>query len=367
MKTPAPERAAGRRKLAAKGQALPGGQEPIPDVPYLKKAIRSVGRLDPSKRPALKKLIIKRAKELNALNEPGVKGTWAFQGANDGRAVELVGPHGYEHGWIKVGGEADHHIALARKADSEGRHADAINHLTAAIGKTSDKSAAFHLTEMRSEMAARAMGRSYKPKARPKSLKALANDGDAVDLATTMPKRIPMVRGAEDVQMGYTAPGVISVTHKPTGMKLGTITPKGAGYGAAHADGTATPASGSQQGALAGLIRYHNQMAAQKNAKAAKAAAMAPGAGIASVKGYAGEQQALDLAMSVPANSASDGPRMTVMAGGKPSPVMAKLNLSAEGAKVYAKLRKKGLDHGAALAFAKRAAAMHAKAAAKAA
>ena len=363
MKTPAPERAAGRRKLAARGQALPGGQEPIPDVPYLKKAIRSVGRLDPAKRPALKNLIIKRAKALGALNEPGVKGTWAFQGANE---------------------------------------------------------------------------------------------AEAVDLAMAMPERTPMVRDAGDVQMARTSPGVITVTHKPTGMKVGTITPKPPGWAAMHADGTKTPASGSQAGAMAGLIRYHNQMAAQKNAKAA---AMAPGAGIASVKGYAGtsaktidlvgpggyshgwkfegtraqllshlaehhasgnvrgrrvgpknptiaqlheghaeqhamrsdlshrhgpdgtvlfntpqgwkpstnlagEQQALDLAMTVPANSSSDGPRMTVMAGGKPSPVMAKLNLSPEGAKVYAKLRKKGLGHGAAMAMAKRAASMHAKAAA---
>jgi hypothetical protein len=107
VKTPAPETAAGRRGLAAKGEALPGGEEPIPDVAYLKKAIRSVGRLDPAKRPALKALIRKRARELNAMNEPGVKGTWAFEGANGvGAAIELVGPKGYEHGWHYVGPQA---------------------------------------------------------------------------------------------------------------------------------------------------------------------------------------------------------------------------------------------------------------------
>lgn len=266
MKTPAPERAAGRRKLAAAGKALPGGEEPIPDLAYLKKAIRSVGRLDPSKRPALKALIRKRAKELNALNAPGVKGTWAFQAANE---------------------------------------------------------------------------------------------TEAIDLATA--RRMPLIRGAADVQMARTAPGVISVMHKSTGMKVGKITPKGAGYGAAHSDGTATPASGSQQGALAGLIRYHNQMAAQKNAKA-RDAAQAPGSGIAAVRGYAGEQPALDFA-SVPANSASDGPRVTSMAG-EASPAASKLGLAPEAAKVYAKLRGKGMKRGQALALAKRAAAMHAKAAA---
>ena len=48
MKTPASERAASREKLAAEGKALPGGEEPIPDLAYLKKAIRSV----PSRREA---------------------------------------------------------------------------------------------------------------------------------------------------------------------------------------------------------------------------------------------------------------------------------------------------------------------------
>jgi hypothetical protein len=285
VKTPAPERAAGRRALAARGQALPGGQDPIPDVAYLKKAIRSVGRLDPSKRPALKALIIRRAKELGALDEPGVKGTWAFQGSNDGEAIDLA----------------------------------------------------------------------------------------------TAPRRMPVIRGAADVQMSRTAPGVISVMHKSSGMKVGTITPQGAGYAGRHADGKDCPASGSQQGALAGLIAYHNQMAAKKNAAARDAASAGTGIWTA-MKGYAngaGEQAALDFTAaeagpvdlaaipvrSVPAVTSSDGPRVTMMSGGKPAEAAAsKLGLSPEAAAVYAKLRKKGLDHGAALSLAKRAAAMHAKA-----
>src|ERR1039457_2990630 len=66
VKTPAPERAAGRRALAAKGQALPGGEDPVPNLDFLKRAIRSVGRLDPSKRPALAALIRTRAKEVRS-------------------------------------------------------------------------------------------------------------------------------------------------------------------------------------------------------------------------------------------------------------------------------------------------------------
>jgi hypothetical protein len=282
--------------------------------------------------------------------------------ANDGEAIDLAGPYRFRHGWIRIGAaEPDHHIAEAKKAHAEGRHADAINHLTAAIGKTDDKSAKFHLTELRSEMAARRMGKTYKPKPRPKSLHAMANDGTgAIDLANS---RMPLIRGAADVQMGRSGPGVISVQHKSSGMKVGTITPKGAGYMATHSDGTGTPASGNQQGALAGLIRHHNQMAAQKNAKA-RDAAQAPAGGIAAVKGYAGDQPALDFAAPVPVVTSGDGPRVTSIGSGKASPAVAKLGLKPEAAKVYAKLRKKGMTHGQAMALAKRAAAMHAKSAA---
>lgn len=75
IKTPAPQRAAGRQKLARKGAALPDGSFPIPNVPYLKKAIRAVGRASAGKRPAIARLIRKRARALGAWNV--VKGSWA--------------------------------------------------------------------------------------------------------------------------------------------------------------------------------------------------------------------------------------------------------------------------------------------------
>jgi hypothetical protein len=356
VKTPAPQRAAGRKKLAAQGQALGDGSFPIPTVDYLKKAIRSVGRAPASKRPALKALIVKRAKQLNATNAPGVKGTWAFQGANDGAAIELA--YRYKHGWIKLGGAADEHIAKAKQADAEGRHADAINHLGAAISHTTDKSAAFHLTELKKEMAARAMGVPYKAKPLPKRLHAMANDSEAIDLAT--PRRMPMVRGAADVQLSRTGPGTITAQHKSSGMKIGTITPQGKGYAGAHADGTATGASGGQQGALAGLIAYHNQMAAK-----AKAGTAAGGA-----KAYtAGETDAVDLAGALPYTSnasATDGPRVTSMGAGKATKAAAPASgapsgLSAYGQGVYRKLLAKGMKPAVAAMFAKRADAMHDK------
>ena len=278
MKTPAPMRAAGRRALAAKGQALPGGQDPVPNLDFLKRAIRSVGRLDPAKRPALAALIRKRAKALKATNAPGVKDTWAFQGSNDTEAIDLA-----------------------------------------------------------------------------------------------MSGRLPLIRGAADVQMRRTSPSVVTVQHASTGAKVGTLIPAASGYQGVHADGTKTPASGSMGGAMAGLIAYHNRQAAAKKLPPAQQDGTAVMAG--SAKTLAGEQEALDLAGALPtytsASSSTDGPRITSMsAGKKPAsvpPVKLKLadqDMGDAWKQIYRKLIAKGLKPAQAAAMAKRAAAMHAKAAA---
>jgi hypothetical protein len=262
VKTPAPERPAGRKRLAAKGHALADGTAPVPDVAYLRKAIRAKGRVDPAKWPALKRLIVRRARQLKATGAPGVKGTWPFQGAN--------------------------------------------------------------------------------------------NDSEAIDLAA-MTRRMPMVRGAADVQMARTGPGVITVRHKSSGMKVGTITPSGHGYQATHADGTATGASGSQQGALSGLITHHN-----KRARGFPPAAEA--------KAYAGDSQAVDLAGALPFTSAAtstDGPRVTSASAGKPTATVKPAGgLSPYAAAIYRKFIAKGMKPAVAMGFAKRADVMHAKASA---
>lgn len=74
--TPAPQRAAGRRKLAKAKKALPDGSFPIPNVDYLGRAIRAVGRAAPGKRPALARLIRKRARELGSAGMAKLKGSW---------------------------------------------------------------------------------------------------------------------------------------------------------------------------------------------------------------------------------------------------------------------------------------------------
>jgi len=75
--TPTYERAAGRRKLAKKKQALGDGSFPIPNVSYLGKAIRAVGRAAPGKRLALARLIRKRARQLGSAGMAKLKGSWA--------------------------------------------------------------------------------------------------------------------------------------------------------------------------------------------------------------------------------------------------------------------------------------------------
>jgi hypothetical protein len=267
VKTPAPQRAAGRKKLAAAGMALSDGTAPIPDVAYLRKAIRAKGRVDPAKWPALKKLIVKRARELKATNAPGVKGTWAFQAAND---------------------------------------------------------------------------------------------KEAVDLAVTARAMMP-VRGGGDVQLAR-AGGKITAVHKGSGRKIGTIAPSGKGWAGTHADGTATGGSGSQQGALTGLIGYHNARARRSPAQQ-DSTADAGGA-----KAYAGDAGAVDLAgalpVTTPASSSMDGPRVTSTGAGKPAAAdVSTAGLSPYGLAVYKKFIAKKMKPAVALAFAKRADAMHAKAA----
>lgn len=399
MKTPAPERAANRRKLAAAGQALPGGSEPIPDVEYLKKAIRSVGRLDPSKRPALKKLIVKRARELKATSAPGVKGTWAFQGGNDGGALEFVGPEGFVHGWKYVGGGDRAHVKpLGMSASGSdihsgdrvkvagGMHKGATGTVMEKAGgnklyvKSDDGSTITaqdkHLYHTDAPAPA-ARAKLKLPRGSKRPAMAHANDSEALEMA--MPaRRMPVVRGPADVQASRTAPGVISVMHKSTGTRVGVINSVPGGFQPVHASGKTLPVSPQMAPAMAGLIAWHNKMAAQKAATAQAMTPAAPAAVAPMAKAYAndGEQEALDFAGAIPVTTSGDGPRITAMAGGKKgrSIPAAKLTMAAQGtsggmtaevAKVYKKLIAKGFKPAQAMAFAKRAAAMHAKAVAR--
>jgi hypothetical protein len=108
------ESAAGRRALAAKGHTAYGTSFPVPNVSYLHKALKAVGRVKPGKRGVLKRFLQKRAKQLGVSHH--LKGTWAEPGAKnmgsefrlaafgieDHYVHELVGPKGWSHGWVRA-------------------------------------------------------------------------------------------------------------------------------------------------------------------------------------------------------------------------------------------------------------------------
>jgi hypothetical protein len=389
------QRAASRKKLAAKGQALADGSEPIPNLDYLKRAIRSVGRLDPAKRPALKAMIRKRARELGALNAPGVKGTWAFANDTSG-LIELVGPKGFIHGWVYVGAgklPKDHGLRPGdsiRASHSVFGHVEGrVTHITqrgdvvadirhggsvvtgrvfspgSITAHKSGRPAGDVLRDPDAPVSARIRARREIMSDTSKSIeqrqaiirraenardgrKVLANDdSEAIELATMT--RMPRVRGAADVTVTRSGPGSISVTHKSTGMKLGTLDKGHAGWQATHRTGRKMEPAPSMAGSLNSLIGAHNKMAAGQSAD------------------MAGDGAGVDLA--TPAATSSDGPRVTAMggAGKAKAPKPAAASMTAEVALVYKKLLAKGMKPAQAKALAKRAAAMHAKGAAKAA
>lgn len=75
---------ASRKALTAKKQAMPGGRYPIPNIDFLKRAIRSIGRTPPDKRPAVVSWIKRRAAALGR--------TDLVQNlSNELKAIELAG------------------------------------------------------------------------------------------------------------------------------------------------------------------------------------------------------------------------------------------------------------------------------------
>ena len=85
---------ASRKQLQGKGQAMPGGRYPIPNVDFLKRAIRSIGRTPADKRPAVLAWIKKRAAALGqsqlAANLANAA-DYALELANQKDALELSG------------------------------------------------------------------------------------------------------------------------------------------------------------------------------------------------------------------------------------------------------------------------------------
>lgn len=75
---------ASRKSLQSKGQAMPGGRYPTPNVDFLKRAIKSIGRTPPDKRSAVVAWIKKSAKRLGVPQR-------AANLSNELKAIELAG------------------------------------------------------------------------------------------------------------------------------------------------------------------------------------------------------------------------------------------------------------------------------------
>jgi hypothetical protein len=100
------ESASGRRALRAKGQTAYGTSFPVPNIAYLKKAIHSIGRAPASKRGKLKAFLKRRAA---AFGRPALTANLtaeelaAIELTSEYLiAIELVGPKGWSHGWIRA-------------------------------------------------------------------------------------------------------------------------------------------------------------------------------------------------------------------------------------------------------------------------
>ena len=74
--------AAGRKKAASQGQAMPGGRFPVRNRADLQNAIRAVGRVQPpteEARSKVRRFIIKRARALGAMD--AIPDTWQADGS----------------------------------------------------------------------------------------------------------------------------------------------------------------------------------------------------------------------------------------------------------------------------------------------
>jgi hypothetical protein len=100
---------ASRKQLESAGEAMPGGRYPIPNVDFLKRAVRSIGRTPPGKRAAVVSWIKKRA---SALGQPKLAANlsnaadYALNLANqkDADAIELAGAPGGSGDTLPQGG-----------------------------------------------------------------------------------------------------------------------------------------------------------------------------------------------------------------------------------------------------------------------
>lgn len=399
VKTPAPQRAAGRRSLAKRNLALPDGSFPVPNADYWDKARQAIGRVkDPAKRAAVARLLRRTAPRFGKAAE--LKNSWAAPGgqshANDQLAIELVGPKGYDHGWRYVGGpglpktpggrgvRAGAHrprlpkstlggykttragrlkmgdrIAYGSKGSLEEHKVIAVSHHRTATGQVRTRihlqrpDGSTHYTNVgaNSPVQRRMTGSTFvHTRGSRGPLLQSSNDQPALEFAmTTMPIRDPsdlvIVRG----EGGHSA----IIRHRAGGDEIGQIRREGRTWRASVGGKDLSPRT-HQRSALADVIGTHNRSALTPQHRSASAAGepLQPAPqqtdlmrtyGIPAVR-----------ALATPTTGTSDGPRMTGQDTDNDNDSGSN-GLSAKGQQIYRKLKAKGFPDARALAFAKRA------------
>jgi hypothetical protein len=146
LATPPHETASGRRALAKKGQTAYGTSFPVPNVSYLKKAIRSIGRAPAEKRGKLKTFLKRRAKALGAsaltANLTAQELAAIDLAVTVGHVIELYNPHqprGRDGRWTGGNGTdpgGEHHRRSAQLS-YEGRPGD-MGHIRAIMAKAEE-------------------------------------------------------------------------------------------------------------------------------------------------------------------------------------------------------------------------------------
>lgn len=414
VKTPAPERAAGRRALASKGLALPDGSFPVKNASYWDKARKAIGRVkSPAKRAAVAKLLRKTAPRFG--KTAALKQSWAAPGgsshSNIGTAIELVGPKGYVHGWIYEGapgrkGEIIDHLPTADKmtktqlqqhlnshhagtpipagarrvgprnpskaqllAMHEAHHgvnrpkgslfAMPFAHTHGAERVAAAKKAGLYgsagvrtLGEQAGERRVAAAKRAGLYGA--SGVRTIQSSNLSPALEFAMPTHQPIRDPAELLIVRGGDGRSAIIRHRAGGDEIGTIRKDGTGW-RASVRGKDLQLRNHQRTALADVIGTHNRGALtpqHRPADSAGAALQPPPQQTPLMASY-GIPAVRSFA--TPTTSASSGPRMTSQSDSDSDDSSSGGGLNAKGQQIYKKLKARGFPDARAMAFARRA------------
>lgn len=405
--TPAPERAAGRRILAAKGLALADGSFPVPDAAHWDKAREAIGRVaDPAKRAQVAALLRKTAPRFGRTQALGE--SWAAPGgngssdqANPDLGIYLAdGPEPYHR-------DADENVqcpACGKYNDADARYcdqcgsklpasafADLSNPLTFSETLKDDQGQTLTCPECdysgpASRFGANGAGLQAKPgvlrtpagntaqaragaplTVRGGSARTLSNTGTATELAGPPAGRRHPVSSPLDVLVTRGDNGAV-IRHRQGGGEIAQIRRNGDGTWNAVMGGKNLPPHTHQRAALMEAVGTWNK---SLSAPRPQASPLMPSPVQTPLMQQYGIPAVKSAAFANPATSSASGPRVTMAAGsGKYDPDGDGDNdatvagdtdkdgpggLSPRGQAIYKKLTAKGFPPARALAFARNA------------